>query len=77
LGAFAVVIPENPSPHSRVGETLSFQPLHFLPVFLLPVCGFQHFPAFPLAVTFFGVPVTAEKGLALFAGIIGDSGSVK
>ncbi len=65
LGAFAVVVPKRPFPHSRVGEALSFQPFHFLPVLLLPVCGFQHFPAFPLAVTFFGVSVTSENRLAL------------
>ena len=65
LRAFAVVIPESPFPHSRVGEALSFQPFQFLPVFLLPVCGFPFLPLFPLEVTFFGVAVTPEKRLAL------------
>jgi hypothetical protein len=65
LGAFPVVILESPFPHSRVCEACSFHSFHFLPVFLLPVCGFQHFPSFPLAVTFFRVSVTSEKGLTL------------
>ena len=65
LGAFPVVVFKRPFPHSRVCKSLSFQPFHFLPVLVFPVSGFQRFPAFPLAVTFFGVAVTSEKGLAL------------
>ena len=65
LGAFAVVVFKRPFPHSRVGEACPFQPFHFLPVLVFPVAGFQRFPAFSLAVTFFGVSVTSEKGLAL------------
>ena len=65
LGAFPVVVFKRPFPHSRVGEACPFQPFHFLPVLVFPMAGFQHFPAFPLAVTFFRVAVTPEKGFAL------------
>ena len=65
LGAFAVVVLKRPFSHSRVGKADSFQPFHVLPVLVFPVSGFQRFPAFALAVTFFGVSVTSEKCFAL------------
>ena len=61
MGAFAVVIFKSPLAHGGVGKSPAFQVLYGVTVFSLLVGGFLRFPAFVLAVTFFGVAVTSEK----------------